>query len=87
MLRKIAQVYRQRGATGVFNAIWRKLATLNMIDISDDYINWLSFANSGMLHRGNLYCFDYAIEHLPTEAPIIEIGSFCGLSANVITYY
>lgn len=56
-------------------------------DISDAYVNWLCFANAGMLHRGNLYSFDYAIQHLPSEAPIIEIGSFCGLSTNLLTYY
>ncbi|RAM49640.1 MAG: hypothetical protein C6Y22_21395 [Hapalosiphonaceae cyanobacterium JJU2] len=39
-----------------------------------------------MLHQGNIWCFDYAISHLPSEAPIVEIGSFCGLSTNVITY-
>jgi predicted O-methyltransferase YrrM len=29
---------------------------------------------------------DYAVKNIPSAAPIIEIGSFCGLSANVITY-
>ena len=50
-------------------------------------MKWLCFANAGMLERGNLYCFDYAIKHLPSAAPIIEIGSFCGLSTNLLTYY
>jgi hypothetical protein len=58
-----------------------------MIDISNDYINWLSFANAGMLNRGNLYCLEYAVKNLPSSSPIIEIGSFCGLSTNLITYY
>ncbi len=57
------------------------------LDISDDYVNWLCFANPGMLDRGNLYCFDYAIKHLPSAAPILEIGSFCGLSTNLLSYY
>lgn len=57
------------------------------IDITDDYVQWLCFANAGMLSRGNLYCFDYAIRNLPSGAPIVEIGSFCGLSANLLTYY
>ena len=56
-------------------------------DISNEYINWLCFASAGMLDRGNLYCFNYAIENLPSNAPIVEIGSFCGLSTNAITYY
>ena len=58
-----------------------------IIDISDEYVNWLCFANSGMLLRGNLYCIDFAIRNLPTNDPIIEIGSFCGLSTNLISYY
>jgi len=53
---------------------------------STEYITWLSFANPGMLHRGNVDCMDYAIRHLPSRAPIMEIGSFCGLSTNVITH-
>ena len=55
--------------------------------INDEYIKWLCFANAGMLERGNLYSIDYAIGHLPSAAPILEIGSFCGLSANVITHF
>lgn len=48
---------------------------------------WLCFANAGMLERGNLYCIDHAIRNLPSEAPVLEIGSFCGLSTNLISYY
>lgn len=51
-----------------------------------EYIKWLSLANAGMLGVGNVFCFDYAIKHLPSNAPIVEIGSFCGLSTNVMTY-
>lgn len=54
--------------------------------IPDEFIDWLCFANAGMLERGNIWCFDYAISNLPSLAPMIEIGSFCGLSTNVITY-
>ncbi len=52
-----------------------------------EYMNWLSFANSGMMTKGNAYCFNYAIKNLPTADPIVEIGSFCGLSTNMITYF
>jgi hypothetical protein len=54
--------------------------------INDEYISWLMFANAGMMEKGNLYSIDYAIAHLPSTAPILEIGSFCGLSANAITH-
>lgn len=57
------------------------------IDVSDEYTRWLTFANAGMLHRGNLYCFRHAIANLPSKAPVLEIGSFCGLSTNAIGYY
>lgn len=56
-------------------------------DITDHYVKWLCYANAGMLNRGNLYLMDYALRHLPSSAPILEIGSFCGLSANLLTYY
>jgi Methyltransferase domain len=55
--------------------------------ITDEYIEWLCFANAGMLNRGNLFCFDFAIRNLPSSAPILEIGSFCGLSTNALTHY
>jgi hypothetical protein len=54
--------------------------------IHDEYISWLMYANAGMLEKGNLYSIDHAIAHLPSAAPILEIGSFCGLSANTITH-
>lgn len=54
--------------------------------ISDEYINWLTFANAGMLNKGNVFCMDSAIKNLPSNSPVLEIGSFCGLSTNVITY-
>jgi len=55
--------------------------------INDEFITWLCYANAGMLERGNLYLIDYAISHLPSTAPILEIGSFCGLSTNVIARF
>jgi len=52
-----------------------------------EFIKWLTFANAGMLDNGNIYCFEYAIENLVSDKPIIEIGSFCGLSTNLINFY
>lgn len=54
--------------------------------VSDEYIKWLTFANAGMLHKGNIHPMRFAIEHLPSESPVLEIGSFCGLSTNVLSY-
>lgn len=53
---------------------------------NDEFITKIRYANAGALNMGNVLCFDYAFSRLPSEAPIIEIGSLCGLSANVITY-
>jgi hypothetical protein len=52
-----------------------------------EFISWLKHANAGMLDKGNIYCIEYAIENLPSDNPIIEIGSFCGLSTNLISFY
>ena len=57
------------------------------IDITDEYINWLCFANPGLLTRGNLFCFNLAIKNLRSSKPIVEVGSFCGLSTNILNYY
>src|SRR4051794_16230746 len=57
------------------------------INLTDDYIAYLGFANAGMLNKGNLLCLDYALRNLPSTNPIIEVGSFCGLSTNLIAYF
>jgi len=57
------------------------------VEVSDEYLEWLCFANAGMLDKGNLQLIDTAMKQLPSAAPILEIGSFCGLSANVLTHY
>ena len=59
---------------------------VNTKTLSDEYINWLTFANAGMLNKGNEFCMDYAIKNIPSSNPVLEIGSFCGLSTNIITY-
>ena len=50
----------------------------------DEYLRCLKFGNVGMLHPGNIYSLKYLIDNLPFDDPIVEIGSFCGLSTNVI---
>jgi len=84
------QVWRERGLAAFAQILLQKLAaraTSGPVgEVRSEYINWLSFANAGMMCHGNVNCFDYAIRHLPSEAPILEIGSFCGLSTNMMTY-
>jgi predicted O-methyltransferase YrrM len=66
--------------------IRKKYLPKTMDEVWTEYMDWLSFVNAGMLWKSNVLCLDYAIENLPEEAPIVEIGSFCGLSTNLITY-
>ncbi len=56
--------------------------------MQDDYITRMqaSMGGAGMLHDGNIYAFDYVIRRLPERATILEIGSFAGLSTNVIAW-
>jgi len=88
------RVYRERGLAGVARVLLQKLTNGRKECLPSpvgetwtEYMNWLTYANAGMLNPGNAYCFDYAIRNLPSAAPIVEIGSFCGLSTNMITYF
>jgi hypothetical protein len=66
--------------------IAKKLAGAYFEDTSDEFINWLMVSNAGMQHRGNIACFKHAIENLPDQSPILEIGAHAGLSANIMCY-
>lgn len=51
-----------------------------------EYLSWLSFAVPGMLDRRNVDAMDIALQNLPPETAIVEIGSFCGLSTCVLAF-
>lgn len=55
---------------------------------SDEYIRWICQIQGGWLNvgHGNIADFNYAITHMPDEGVVIEIGSFLGLSTNIIAY-
>jgi hypothetical protein len=57
-----------------------------IIYLDDEFVTQLCYINAGIMEKGNLHSFDYVIGHLPSPAPILEIGSYCGLSANLLTY-
>ncbi|WP_298508376.1 class I SAM-dependent methyltransferase [uncultured Kordia sp.] len=40
----------------------------------------------GMLHEGNIYLMDYAIQNMPDNGIVFEIGSYAGLSTNVMLH-
>lgn len=54
----------------------------------DDYLIRLrcSVIGEGMLHPGNVYLMEHAIQHMPDGGCVLEIGSYGGLSANLLTY-
>lgn len=72
--------------TRIARRISREIESRKFPTYTDDFTKWLRFANPGMLHAGNVDLFAYCIERLPTADPIIEIGSFCGLSVNHIIH-
>ncbi len=55
---------------------------------SDDFIKRLRslVIGEGMLKEGNIGLIDLAIKKMPTEGNVLEIGSYGGLSTNLIIY-
>ena len=55
------------------------------------YLNWMSFANAGMLHAGHRFLIDAAFASggadVLVATSVLEIGAFCGLSTNVLVYF
>jgi Methyltransferase domain len=54
----------------------------------DTFIERLPSAVVGaaMLHEGNPYLFDWAIRNLPATGAVLEIGSYGGLSTNLLIH-
>lgn len=52
----------------------------------DPFIKEITFLVRGWLRPGNVWCFRHALQHLPNDAPLLEIGSFCGLSTITLLY-
>lgn len=53
----------------------------------NEFLVWIRFAVPGMLAEGNVHAMEYAITNMPPGKPIVEIGSFCGLSTVVLSYF
>jgi Methyltransferase domain len=55
----------------------------------DDFLARLPSAVVGatMLHEGNPYLFDWAIRNMPAQGAVLEIGSYGGLSTNLLIHY
>ena len=54
---------------------------------ANPFLAWVRFAVPGMLAQGNIDAMEYAVAHMPPDKPIVEIGSFCGLSTVVLSYF
>lgn len=54
--------------------------------LDDPGLSWIRLASAGMLHPGNEALMERAIEDLPSTDPVLEIGSFCGMSTNALRY-
>ena len=65
--------------------IQNRISPIKTLD--DPHLMWIGFANAGMLNAGNTYCINHVVKNLPTDDPVVEIGSFSGLSTNVIIYF
>src|SRR5262249_1844430 len=52
----------------------------------NEFLAWISFAVPGMLVPENVDAMEYALTNMPPGKPILEIGSFCGLSTVVLSY-
>lgn len=51
-----------------------------------EFLAWVRSAVPGMLSEGNVDAMACAISTMPPAAPMLEIGSFCGLSTVVLSY-
>lgn len=55
---------------------------------NDDFIRRLRslVIGEGMLNEGNIELMDYAIKNMPIGGHVVEIGSYGGLSTNLLIY-
>ena len=67
--------------------VGRTSSGIQYINVADEFVGWLGYANAGMLNKGNLLAFDYCLSHLPSANSIVEIGVFCGLSTNLLNHF
>jgi len=95
IISRLKHKLHQSGARGVVasalrhaaNRVDRKLITVNAeTKKATDFVAWIRFAVPGMLAPGNVAAMEYAITNMPPGNPILEIGSFCGLSTIVLSY-
>jgi hypothetical protein len=52
-----------------------------------DVIEFLRASTTGWLGDSDIIALEYGVRSINTRFPAIEIGSFCGLSTNIISFY
>ena len=62
-------------------AVIRRQATLPPYR-RDEFLYWLTLINPGTLDERNLPLFNHAIQRMPDNGAVVEIGSWCGMSLN-----
>ncbi len=92
---RLKHTLRQSGVRGVVASALRhaarcidpeKARTPPETRPTSEFLAWVRFAVPGMLVEGNIDAMEYAIANMPPGKPILEIGSFCGLSTVVLSY-
>lgn len=53
----------------------------------EEFVAWLRFAVPGMTAEGNERAFEFVASNLNDNSPVVEIGSFCGLSTILLGHY
>jgi predicted O-methyltransferase YrrM len=91
LIAKLKYKLHQSGVRGVITSTLRRTAKridrkLMKTKQPNEFLEWVRFAVPGMLAEGNIDAMKYAIENMPPGKPIMEIGSFCGLSTVVLSY-
>jgi Methyltransferase domain len=95
LISELKHKLHQSGVRGVIagalrhtaNRVDRKLMDNNSeTKGNNEFLAWVRFAVPGMLEQGNIDAMESAVANMPPGKPILEIGSFCGLSTIVLSY-
>jgi hypothetical protein len=86
---KVKHKLRQSGVRGVVGSALRLAA--NRFDSTEEkhvneFVTFMQFGIPGWLVADNVHAMEYALTNMPPGKPIVEIGSFCGLSTVILSY-
>jgi hypothetical protein len=93
---RLKRKLKQSGVSGVVSGVLHHVAySLDSKKLKDgadkepanEYLGWLRLAVPGMMMQGNVDAMRFAIANMPSGKPVLEIGSFCGLSTAIMSYF